>query len=53
MDWATFQASLEDRLPGNPAVHDEKAIDKCVEEMTSGICSQVSTVYRPKASVTC
>jgi hypothetical protein len=36
-DWATFQASLEARLPGNPAVKDEEAIDKCVEEMTSAV----------------
>jgi hypothetical protein len=36
-DWVTFQASLKDRLPGNPAVHDEEAINKCVKEMTSAI----------------
>jgi hypothetical protein len=45
-DWATLQASLEAGLPGNPADNDEEAIDKCVE-MTSGICSQTSTVCRP------
>jgi hypothetical protein len=37
MDWAAFQACLEDRLPGNPVVNDEEAIDKCVEELTSAI----------------
>jgi hypothetical protein len=30
MDWADFQACLEDRLTGNPVVTDEEAIDKCV-----------------------
>jgi hypothetical protein len=33
MDRVTYQASLEDRLQWNPAVTDEVAIDKCVEEM--------------------
>jgi hypothetical protein len=37
MDWAAFQAFLEDRLPGNSVVIDEKAIDKCVEELNSPI----------------
>jgi hypothetical protein len=37
MDWAAFQACLEDRLPGNPVVVDEEGIDKCVEELTSAI----------------
>jgi hypothetical protein len=37
MDWAAFQACLEDRLPGDPVVIDEEAIDKCVEELTSAI----------------
>jgi hypothetical protein len=37
MDWATFWACLEDRLPGNPSVSDEEAIDKCVEELNSAI----------------
>jgi hypothetical protein len=45
-DWATFQARLEARLPGNPAVHDEEEIDKC------DVCSQASIVYRPEASAT-
>jgi hypothetical protein len=35
MDWAAFQACLEDTLPGNPVVVDEEAMDKCVEELTS------------------
>jgi hypothetical protein len=37
MDWAAFQACLDDRLPGNPVVNDKEAIDKCVEELTSVI----------------
>jgi hypothetical protein len=37
MDWAAFQACLEHRLPGNPVVVDEEAIDKCREELTSAI----------------
>jgi hypothetical protein len=37
MDWAAFQACLDDRLPVNPVVNDEEAIDKCVEELTSAI----------------
>jgi hypothetical protein len=37
MDWAAFQACLDDILPGNPVVNDEEAIDKCVEELTSTI----------------
>jgi hypothetical protein len=36
-DWAAFQACLEHRLPGNPVVVDEDAIDKCFEELTSAI----------------
>jgi hypothetical protein len=39
MDWAAFQACLEDRLRRNPMVNDEEAFDKCVEELTSAICS--------------
>jgi hypothetical protein len=31
MDWGAFKACLEHRLPGNPVVNDEEAIDKCVE----------------------
>jgi hypothetical protein len=37
MDWAAFRACLEHRLPGNPVVVDEEAIDKCLEELTSAI----------------
>jgi hypothetical protein len=37
MDWDAFQAFLDERLPGNPVVNDEEAIDKCVEELTSTI----------------
>jgi hypothetical protein len=43
MDSAAFQACLDEKLPGNPVVNDEEAIDKCVEELTSAICSQAST----------
>jgi hypothetical protein len=31
------QACLEGRLPGNPTVNDEEAIDKCVEELSKAI----------------
>jgi hypothetical protein len=37
MDWVAYQACLEDRLPGNPTVNDEEAIDKCVEELSNAI----------------
>jgi hypothetical protein len=37
VDWAAFQACIEDRLLENPMVNNEKAIDKCVEERTSVI----------------
>jgi hypothetical protein len=37
MDWATFQAYLEDRLPGNPAVNDEETMDKYFGELISPI----------------
>jgi hypothetical protein len=30
MDWAAFQACLDDRHPGNPVVNDEEAIEKRV-----------------------
>jgi hypothetical protein len=47
MDWAAFQACLDDRLPENPVVNDEKAIDKCVEELTSAV-QEATTVSAPK-----
>jgi hypothetical protein len=47
MDWAAFQACLDDRLPGNPAVNDEEAIDKCVEELTSAI-QEATAVSAPR-----
>jgi hypothetical protein len=28
VDWVAYEACLEDRLPGNPAVNDEESIDK-------------------------
>jgi hypothetical protein len=37
MNWAAFQACLDDRLQGNSEVKDEEAIDKCVDELTSAI----------------
>jgi hypothetical protein len=37
IDWAAFQACFDGRLPGNPVVNDEKAIDKCVDELISAI----------------
>jgi hypothetical protein len=37
MDWAAFQACLHYRLPRDPVVNDEEAIDMCVEELTNAI----------------
>jgi hypothetical protein len=37
IDWDALQACLEHRLPGNPVVVDEEAINKCLEELTSAI----------------
>jgi hypothetical protein len=47
MDWAAFQACLENRFPGNPVVNDEEAIDKCVEELISAI-REATTASAPK-----
>jgi hypothetical protein len=47
MDWAAFQARIDDRLPGNPVVNDEEAIDKCVEELTSAI-QEATAASAPK-----
>jgi hypothetical protein len=47
MVWAAFQACLDDRLPGNPVVNDEEAIDKSVEELTSAI-QEVTAASAPK-----
>jgi hypothetical protein len=47
MDWAALQALLENRLPGNPVVNDEEAIEKCVEELTSTI-QQATAAPVPK-----
>jgi hypothetical protein len=55
MDWAAFQACLEHRLPGNPVVVDEEAIDKYLESGPrhprdhSGIGSKAPTTCRPTA----
>jgi hypothetical protein len=35
MDWAAFQSCIADRLPGNPVVNDEEAVEKCVAKLTS------------------
>jgi hypothetical protein len=48
MDWAAFQACLDDRLPGNPVVDDEEANDKCVEELTSAI-QEATTASAPRS----
>jgi hypothetical protein len=37
MDWVAYQACLEDRLPGNPTVNEEEAIDMWVEELSNAI----------------
>jgi hypothetical protein len=57
MDWAAFQACLDDRLSGNPVVNNEEAIDKCIEDQRhprshSGICCQASTPWRPAVPYT-
>jgi hypothetical protein len=52
MDWAASQACLEDRLPGNPVVVDEEAIDKCLEVVTSAIheaTMESAPSHRPRA----
>jgi hypothetical protein len=33
IDWVAYHSYLEGRLPGNPTINDEEAIDKCVEEL--------------------
>jgi hypothetical protein len=47
MDWAAFQARLEDRLPEYPVVKDEEAIDKHVKELTSAI-QEATAASAPK-----
>jgi hypothetical protein len=37
VDWAAYQACLEDRLSGKPVINDEESIYKCVEELSSAI----------------
>jgi hypothetical protein len=37
MDWAAFQACLDERIPGNSVVNDEEEIGNCFEELTSAI----------------
>jgi hypothetical protein len=50
MDWAAFQTCVEDRLPGNPVVVDEAAIDECLEELTSAIQEAIAASRRrPRA----
>jgi hypothetical protein len=47
MDWAALQACPEHRLPGNPVVVDEEAIEKCVEELTSAI-QEATEAWAPR-----
>jgi hypothetical protein len=47
MDWAALQACLDDKLPGNPVVNDEEAIEKCLEELTSAI-QEATAASAPK-----
>jgi hypothetical protein len=52
MDWAAFQACLADRLPGNPLVVDEEAIDKSAEKLTNAIQEATASLgprRRPRA----
>jgi hypothetical protein len=57
MDWVAHQACLEDKLPGNPTVNDEEAIDKCVEELSNAIQEALAASAprrrpRPKRAIT-
>jgi hypothetical protein len=45
-DLAAVQASLQDRLPGNTMVNEEK-IDRCVEKLTNAI-QEVTPASTPK-----
>jgi hypothetical protein len=47
MDWLAFQDCLDDRFPGNPAVNDKEAVDKCTEELTSAI-HEIPAASAPK-----
>lgn len=47
MDFAAFQASLEDKLPGNFVLNDDEAIVKCVEELTIAIQAVSAPKHRP------
>jgi hypothetical protein len=52
MDWVAYQAYLEGRLPGNPTVNDEEAIDKFVEELSNAIQEAIAASAprrRPRA----
>jgi hypothetical protein len=52
MDWAAFQACLDDRSQGNPLVNEEEAMDTCIEEVTSAIqeaTAASATKRRPRA----
>jgi hypothetical protein len=46
MDWITFQACLEDKLPGNP-VGNREIINKFIEELTSAF-QEVLAASAPK-----
>lgn len=47
IDWATFQAFLEDRLHWNLAVSNEEAIDKCIELLNIAIQEVLLTLSFP------
>jgi hypothetical protein len=47
VDFAAYQACLEERLPGNPVINDEWAIDMCVEELSRGI-QEALDAFDPK-----
>jgi hypothetical protein len=48
-EWAVLHArlALDARLPGNPVVRDEEAIDKCVEALTSAF-QEDTAAFAPK-----
>jgi hypothetical protein len=46
-DWTAFQTCLENRLPGNPVVNDDVAIDKGVGQLIGAI-QEVTVASAPK-----
>jgi hypothetical protein len=47
-DWANFQAHLEDQIPFEPELHNEKAFDTCVENFSVAVL-QTLAASTPKS----